>query len=444
MNKKGILSFGLSVILLLLLWEGRESLGELYRSFFAAGYEEMQETFLPGVVYGAREEPFAIIEELLLSFFPIGAYENQETVSYTTQSESELSYELILAWEAADENYVGQEIGVENGTGSGEEVTENGDIQPEVSDGAAKTSESEAAWEEESEKADGQSGEEKETDAGADGEDSVTAENGQQEVMAGLAPGKVVDYPIEKLMDYDYLIQNFYQVDSSTTITSEQLDAQELLQKDMKLTHDADSPQILIYHTHGQEGYVDSVAGDVSTGIIGVGDYLTEILTEEYGLNVIHHTGIYDTDRDTAYSRSGPALEQILADNPSIEVVIDLHRDGVGENTRLVTTQNGVEMAKIMFFNGLSRLTKTGDIGYLPNPYIQDNLALSLQMQLAAAEYYPDLTRRIYLKGYRYNMHYCPKTLLIEVGAQTNTLQEAKNAMVPLADLLNRVLTGQE
>lgn len=414
-NKKGLLSFGLSIIILLLLWEGRESLGELYRSFFAAGYEEMQETFLPGVVYGAREEPFAIIEEFLPFFFPIGAYESQETVSYTTQSESELSYELILAWEAADENYVGQEIGVENSKGSGEEVTEDGDVQTENMD-----------------------------DTAADEENSETEENEQQEVMAGLTPGKVVDYPVEKLMDYDYLIQNFYQVDSSTTITSEQLDAQELLQKDMKLTHDADSPQILIYHTHGQEGYVDSVAGDVSTGIIGVGDYLTELLTEEYGLNVIHHTGIYDTDRDTAYSRSGPALEQLLADNPSIEVVIDLHRDGVRENTRLVTTQNGVEMAKIMFFNGLSRLTKTGDIGYLPNPYIQDNLALSLQMQLAAAEYYPDLTRRIYLKGYRYNMHYCPKTLLIEVGAQTNTLQEAKNAMVPLADLLNRVLTGQE
>ena len=64
-------------------------------------------------------------------------------------------------------------------------------------------------------------------------------------------------------------------------------------------------------------------------------------------------------------------------------------------------------------------------------------------MQLKAAEYYPDFTRRIYLKGYRYNMHYCPKTLLIEVGAQTNTLDEAMNAMVPLADVLNKVLTGE-
>jgi len=62
-------------------------------------------------------------------------------------------------------------------------------------------------------------------------------------------------------------------------------------------------------------------------------------------------------------------------------------------------------------------------------------------MQLAAAEYYPGYTRKIYLKGYRFNMHYCPKTLLVEVGAQTNTVQEAKNAMVPLADILNKVLS---
>ena len=109
-----------------------------------------------------------------------------------------------------------------------------------------------------------------------------------------------------------------------------------------------------------------------------------------------------------------------------------------------MTEQNGVQMAQVMFFNGLSRTTKTGDIEYLYNPYIADNLAVSFQMQLKAAEYYPGFTRRIYLKGYRYNMHYCPKTLLIEVGAQTNTLEEAKSAMVPLADLLNKVLTGPQ
>lgn len=76
----------------------------------------------------------------------------------------------------------------------------------------------------------------------------------------------------------------------------------------------------------------------------------------------------------------------------------------------------------------------------LQNPYLEDNLAFSLQLQIAAAEKYPDFTRRIYLKGYRYNMNYCPKSLLVEVGAQNNSLQEAKNAMEPLADILAEVL----
>jgi stage II sporulation protein P len=149
-------------------------------------------------------------------------------------------------------------------------------------------------------------------------------------------------------------------------------------------------------------------------------------------------------DRDHAYSKAGPALEQILKENPSIEVVIDLHRDGVRDDVRLVTQVDGSDTAQIMFFNGLSRTTALGDIDYLANPYIEDNLAFSLQMQLAAAESYPGFTRKIYLKGYRYNMHYCPKTLLVEVGAQTNTVQEAKNAMRPLAALLYQVLRGSE
>ena len=176
--------------------------------------------------------------------------------------------------------------------------------------------------------------------------------------------------------------------------------------------------------------------------MVGVGDYLTELL-EKKGYTVLHDTGTYDLpDRDRAYSTAAPYIEQILEENPSIQVVIDLHRDGVGDDVRLVTEQNGKKMAKIMFFNGLSHTTAMGDIPYLKNPYIEDNLAMSLQMQVAAAEYYPDLTRKIYLKGYRFNMHFCPKSMLVEVGAQTNTVEEAMNSMEPLADLLDKVLSG--
>lgn len=121
--------------------------------------------------------------------------------------------------------------------------------------------------------------------------------------------------------------------------------------------------------------------------------------------------------------------KKYLPTHVQIDRSIDLHRDGVADTTRLATNINGVDMAQVMFFNGLSKTTATGDIDYLRNPYIEDNLAMSLKMQLAATELYPGFTRKIYLKSYRYNMHLCPKSLLIEVGAQTNTLQEAVNAM---------------
>lgn len=244
-----------------------------------------------------------------------------------------------------------------------------------------------------------------------------------------------------KLQEFDYLRQNFYQIDNTTTIGSDQLDVNKLLGKDMRIAADVEGPQILIYHTHSQEGYADSVSGDASTSVVALGDYLEALLEQKYGIEVLHHKGQYDVpSRDNAYSNALPDLEKILQENPTIEVVIDLHRDGVPETRHFVTEINGKQTAQIMFFNGLSRTTSQGDLEYLANPYIADNLALSFQMQLTAAEYYPGLARKIYLKGYRYNMHLCPKSMLIEVGAQTNTFEEAKNAMEPLADILAKVL----
>ena len=83
-----------------------------------------------------------------------------------------------------------------------------------------------------------------------------------------------------------------------------------------------------------------------------------------------------------------------MQENPTIEVVIDLHRDGVAENRHLVTEVDGKQTAMLMFFNGLSKTTSQGELTYLYNPYITDNLALSFQMQLTAEEYYPGLTRK--------------------------------------------------
>ena len=261
-----------------------------------------------------------------------------------------------------------------------------------------------------------------------------------------LPASQQVQIDLTQLKDYETLVRNFYVIDANTMAGSDQLSVEKLLGMDMMLSPaEGAEPQILIYHTHSQEAFADSTPGDVNTGIVGVGEYLTQVLTEQYGYRVLHHTGQYDVEtRDNAYSRALPAVEQILAENPSIQVVIDLHRDEIAEGTRLVTDIQGRPTARFMFFNGLSRTRKTGDIDYLVNENQEANLAFSFQMQLKAAEYYPGLTRRIYLKGYRYNMHLRPRTLLVELGAQNNTMEEARNACDPLAHILNMVLQGEQ
>ena len=282
------------------------------------------------------------------------------------------------------------------------------------------------------------------------GEDSTQEEPVEEETRSTAASQErapVTDISLEQFQDFNFVLSNFYTVDSTTSITAEQLNAPELVQMDLRMKTGNDQPQILIYHTHSQEEFIDSVPGDTNTTIVGVGAYLTKILKETYGYNVIHVTDTFDIvdgklDRNQAYNYAQERISQVLEENPSIEVVIDLHRDGVADNQRLVTEVDGKQTAKVMFFNGLSRTKQNGEITYLPNPYIQDNLAFSLQMMLACEKYYPDFARTIYLRGYRYNLHLRPKTLLVECGAQTNTVEEEMNAMEPLADVLNKVLTG--
>lgn len=249
-------------------------------------------------------------------------------------------------------------------------------------------------------------------------------------------------YVLEQLMDYDFLIKHFYSVHTSTTAGRDLMNARDLLSRDMTMKGDDSKPQILIYHTHSQEAYKDSGPGQT---VVGVGDCLTRLL-EAKGYNVYHDKSVYDLkngqlDRSKAYNYALDGITNILQQNPSIEVVLDIHRDGVGENLHLVTQVDGRDTAQIMFFNGLSQ-TPEGPIEYLQNPYREDNLAFSLQMQLGAAAYYPGFTRKIYLKGLRYNEHLRPKSSLIEVGAQTNTYEEALNAMEPLSELLDMVLQG--
>ena len=270
-------------------------------------------------------------------------------------------------------------------------------------------------------------------------EDIVTLP--QQEATNTQSPNEI---SLDKLRDFNYLLNTFYTVDSTTMIGPEQLNVDDLMSRSMKIDTTKEGPKVLIFHTHSQEAFKDSTPGDPATSIVGMGAYLAELLNAK-GIPTIHHAGVYDLingklDRSKAYQMAEKGVREIIKQYPTIEVVIDLHRDGVPETTHLVTDINGKQTAKIMFFNGLSRTKTNGDIAYLKNPYIQDNLSFSFQMRLQMESQYPGLARRIYLKGYRYSLHMKPKSLLVEAGAQTNTVQELKNSMELLANVLYEVL----
>lgn len=251
---------------------------------------------------------------------------------------------------------------------------------------------------------------------------------------------------LKKTGSVDYLLGNFFIVDSSTSVVKKELDVRKMLEENFTLPKQAAKKQILIYHTHGaSEAFADSGKNDTDS-VVGVGDALTTAL-EKKGYGVIHDRTKYDVangkmDRSLAYNEAYKSISRTLQDNPSIEVVIDLHRDSIQKGKHTSVEINGKQCAVVMFFNGMSR-SKTGPIAYLANPNRNSNLAFSLQLKCKAMECYPGFTKPIYLKGYRYNLHMKKRSLLIELGNQNNTVQEAKNATEPLADVIDKVLTGK-
>lgn len=398
------------------IWE-RESDGQggriLGQAYVQAG-TLAAESFLPVLSYGQEQTPedcFSAVLRTVGEQFPILSFQE------TDCGEEEIIEDAETAEAIREENekLIAQKLEAEN---QAQAVTEeNQQAQKTQSDGAAETQNETAQAQETS------------------------------QIPEGTATQKQVEIPREQLTDFNYLLNNFFVVDPTTTALESQINVDTLLGKDMKLEKNPEQPQILIYHTHSQEGFADSVEGDTSTTVIGVGDYLVQLLQERYGYQVLHITDTFDIvdgqlDRSAAYNYAEPVISQALQEHPTIEVVIDLHRDGVDESKHLVTEVNGKPTAQVMFFNGLSRTNQNGEITYLPNPYIEDNLAFSFQLEYLAKQYYPEYTRCIYLKGYRYNLHLKPRSLLLEVGAQTNTVEEAKNAMEPFADLLYKVLSG--
>ena len=267
-----------------------------------------------------------------------------------------------------------------------------------------------------------------------------------RQVESSLDMAEVKSYYNQELIqNYDKTVRLYNYDSESMRPTSEFIDGSKFMDLDLSINEEklkeGEEPKILIFHTHAHEGYVDQK----EFGILEVGKYLEEILETRYGVAVLHHKAVYDEGGvNGAYTRMGEDISQVLAENPSIQVAIDMHRDGVGEDTRLVTEINGKETAEIMLVTGVSRtFDENGElkvVEYLPNENLDSVLALGFQMKMASDVVYPGFMRPLYLSNWRYSTYMLPRSMLLEVGAQTNTLAEAKAAMEPFAELLMAIL----
>lgn len=244
----------------------------------------------------------------------------------------------------------------------------------------------------------------------------------------------------------DEKVSAYFTFDDNALIMPEDFDLSSFQNEPIAVDLYGQEPKILVVHTHSQEEYIDSREGMEEDTIVGVGQTLCEILANEYGISVVHDVKQYDMEngelnRENSYEKMEQSVLKLLKKYPSVKVILDLHRDGVADDVHLVTTIEGQPTARLMFVNGICRpIEKAENVKNFNNPYIKENLAFSYQMQLQAETIYPDFMRKIYIKPYRYSTNLMPYSLLVEVGANTNTVEEAKNAMAPFAKLLTAVL----
>lgn len=268
----------------------------------------------------------------------------------------------------------------------------------------------------------------------------LTAPSGSISPEAGPAPSESSAYPeMEiRLVRVDGDVASVIAA-RLVTITAEVLDKQQPF--DLA----GDGPKVLIYHTHNTEAYTQTEncayvpSGDWRTedqtrSVIAVGEELARILNEDYGIETIHDTTAHEPPLiTTAYSRSLQTMQRYKEKYPSIEMFIDLHRDGVSaegyENDFVVI--DGAETARLMFVVGTGR--GSSGAGEEPLPDFESNYALAISLTQRLLSFDPHLCRSVRVKSGRYNQQVSSKCILVEVGHNANTLEQALAAMPLLA-----------
>ena len=216
-----------------------------------------------------------------------------------------------------------------------------------------------------------------------------------------------------------------------------------------KIQTDTDNPQVLIVHTHTTEGYLTYDTGyfnpadiarthDTAKNVCAAGAAIAETLRAA-GVATVQDLTVHDSPKYTgAYSRSEQTVKAALKKYPSVKVVLDIHRDAIIKNdtthTKPTAVIDGKKAAQLMIIAG------TVSTKELPHPDWQQNFRFSLQLQNALAGKYPDLMRPLYLVASRYNQHLAPGYLLVEVGSDVNTVDEAVYSGKLLGKTLAEVL----
>lgn len=216
---------------------------------------------------------------------------------------------------------------------------------------------------------------------------------------------------------------------------------------DISIT-DKSQPTVLIFHTHTSEGYemierewyAEGYSGrsnDPSLNIVRVGSEIAKCLTEA-GYTVIHDKEIHDDTYGTAYEHSGKNVQKYLEEYPSIQVVLDIHRDAIhpenGNKIKPVAVINGKKAAQVMIITGAQE-NKITDF-----PNWEKNLCFTLHLQRQCEKMYPGLMRPVLFSPRKYNMYMSNCNVLLEMGSDVNTLDEAVYSGRMVANALAQML----
>ena len=221
-------------------------------------------------------------------------------------------------------------------------------------------------------------------------------------------------------------------------------DIEALLTKPLMWNLTGEDPAVLIVHTHGTEAFTptedrtyEENGGEFRTtddryNMISVGDELTRLL-EEAGINVVHDRTYYDyPDYLAAYDNAREGTKDMLAQYPTVKLVIDLHRDAAeyADGTQWATsaTVNGEKSAQVMFVLGTD--------SYYNHPNWQENLSVALKLNALMEKSHPGVTRPIDLRKQRFNQDLTTGAMIAEIGAAGNTHEEAMNAISVLAEAI--------